>query len=178
MKKQPPQIKDYYKKIEAEIGHFVHHLLNGVEIQYPSEHRLYFDPKDYANEAKAFLKDLAKTDLHSAIECIVSSWFEKHPDQLECYFDLKSIKNELKLYYKANGFKQDFGDKELKISMKKDFDSERSTKVTRPDSLAFLETIKGVPSDNPERKSLWWCLERSEIMGEDSIFDSSKIMAM
>ena len=178
MKKQPPQIKDYYKKIEAEIGHFVHHLLNGVELQYPSEHRLYFDPKDYANEAKAFLKDLAKTDLHSAIECIVSSWFEKHPDQLECYFDLKSIKNELKLYYKANGFKQDFGDKELKISMKKDFDSERSTKVTRPDSLAFLETIKGVPSDNPERKSLWWCLERSEIMGEDSIFDSSKIMAM
>jgi len=176
METTPPQIKDYYKKIEAEIGHFVYDLLNEVDFDYPREARLYFDPKEYSNGAKDFLKDLAKTDLHSSIEAITASWFEKNPSELQCYVDLKTIKEELKKYYRANGFKQDYGDKDIKVTFKKDFNIERSGKLTRPDSFAFLDPIKGEEQVNPERRSSWWCLERSQILGEDAIFDSTNIM--
>ena len=175
MKTTPPQIKDYYKKIEDEIGYFVYDLLHTVDIKYPSEHRLYFDPKDYSNEAKAFLKDLSKTDLHSSIEGIISDWFQKFPEANECFFDLKTLKVELKKYYRANGFKQDYVDKDIKVCMKKDFDVERTSLLTRPDSLQFKEPVGNLSGDYPDRRSQWWTLERSQLLGEDAIFDASNI---
>ena len=175
LKNKPPQIKDYYKKIEEEMGAFVYDLLNAVDFEYPREPRLYFEPSEYSNEAKAFLKDLAKTDLHSSIENIVADWFEKFPEENECFVDLKTIKDGLKKYYRANGFKQDYGDKDIKVCFKKDFDIERTTKLTRPDSFAFTEAVGKLPAEKPERRSSWWTLERVTLLGEDAMFEMSNI---
>lgn len=172
MTQKPPQIKDYYKKIENEIGHFVHHLLNNVQFEYPREGRLYFEPEEYSNDIKDFIKDLSKSDLVGAIEIIISDFFEHNPDEAQCYFDLKSLKNALSDYVRVNKLKIEIGDKDIKTAIKKHFGLERSNPLSRPDSLTFtkLEKFK------PERRSAWWVLERSEILGADAIFDSNKIV--
>ena len=91
--------------------------------------------------------------MHSAIESIISGWFEKHKEEKECFFDLKTIKMELKKYYKLNSFKIDWTDKDVKLSMKKDFNKERGTLLTRPDSLEFKETVGNLPGEFPDRRS-------------------------
>ena len=175
MNQEPPKNKNYYEEIESQMGHFVYHLLNKVKFEYPREGRLYFEPEEYATSAKEFIKDLSKSDMYNAIDTILADWFERYSDQNECYFDLKSIKTELIKYCNVNKIKMNTSDTSIKVCLKKEFSIERGNKLTRPDCLAFVDAVGSLKAEYPHRRSAWFTIERSEVLGDDALFDMDKI---
>lgn len=175
MNEEPPKNKNYYEEVEAQIGHFAYHLLNEVEFEYPREGRLYFEPEEYATDAKEFIKDLSKSDMYNAIDSIIADWFERYPDRDECYFDLKSIKKELIRYCTLNKIKMNTSDTAIKVCLKKEFGIERGNKLTREDCLNFVDAIGSMKAEYPQRRSAWFTLSRSEVLGDDALFNVDKI---
>lgn len=164
------KVSNYYQKIQDEMGHFVDYLIKEIvptlkmkNGKLDTTNRLYFDPKQYDNSAKDFVKKLHKSPVYEAVMDTVCDFFEKYEEENECWFDLKAIKE-------ANNWKQakDPNNKDIKLMLKQELDLEPTNILDRPDSLRFISNTK------PKRKSKWYCITRQQAIG-DSIFDMGAI---
>ena len=173
IKEPKNKVTNYYHTIQKEMGHFVDYLIKSIvpllKTQYnetgqevlDTTHRLYFDPSEYETELKSFVKALNKSDTYESILDKVSDFFEKFPEEEECFFDMKSMKEANKWKYKG-----DPGNKQIKICMKKEFGLETSKQVVRPDHLRWA----GHQADlKPSRSSQWYSLTRQKVIG-DTLF--------
>ena len=175
IKEKPKNVvANFYQKIEDEMGHFVHYLINNIVPQLrvaadgtldTSAGRLYFDPSEYATDAKEFAKSLNRGPVYEGIMDAVSNFFEKFPDEDECYFDLKSLKESLNWTKKG-----DPTNTQIKVSVKQHFDQDTSKLLERPDSLRWAGRSEGL---QPRRKSQWYCLTR-EFVIDGQLFEMSK----
>ena len=164
----PPKVINYYGKIESEIGHFAHHLLS-IDLIPEKQivERLYFSTEQYVTDVKKFLKDASNSILYETIKNILSDFFEKHKDEKTVFFDLKSITSIL---IKSRKFR-DIEAKEIKMCLKKEFKKDPSNSLTRPDSLSFQDILGDLETEKPSRRSHWFIFERSEVLGENAIFE-------
>lgn len=164
---KPPQVKDYYAKVEREMGCFIHYLLNEVELDQTNKKtpRLYFEPSEYQTTTKDWLTEVNKHEHYHGILDLLSQWFEQNPDFDDCFIDYTSVKK-----YWPKDLHQ--GTKHFSMLMKKEFKKEPTNILERPISLA-VDTKLG--TDIPMKKNKWYHFTRSEILHEDAIFDSTQI---
>jgi phage/plasmid-associated DNA primase len=164
------KVSNYYQKVQDEMGHFVDYLIKQIvptlkmkNGKLDTTNRLYFDPKQYDNSAKDFVKKLHKSPIYEAVMDTVCDFFEKYEDENECWFDLKAIKE-------ANNWKynKDPNNKDIKLMLKQELDLEPTNALDRPDSLRFIGDTK------PNRRSKWYCVNRQQAIG-DSIFNMEAI---
>lgn len=167
------KVTNYYEKIQAEMGHFVDYLIKEVKPtlkmrgqELDTTERLYFSPKEYETDAKKWIKQLHRNPILEDILDTVCDFFERFPDQDECWFDLKSLK-ETRRWLKP----QDPNNKQIKLVLKEELDLEPSNPLDRPDSLRWA----GKSDDlKPRRRSHWFMLTRQQAMG-DSLFSMEAI---
>jgi len=164
-------VTNFYQKVQDEMGYFVHHLVNTVVPQLrideggnldTSRGRLYFNPADYATDAKHFAQSLNKGPVYEGVMDAVSSFFEKYEDEDECWFDLKSLKEVLR-WNKHN----DPSNTQIKVMMKQHFDQDISKSLDRSDCLRWIGNAEGLKS---RRRSHWYCLTRDVVIN-DQLFD-------
>lgn len=167
------KVTNYYEKIKAEMGHFAHYLVNQVAPtlklrgdQLDTSERLYFHPSQYETSAKNWIKQLHKNPVLEDILDTVCDFFEKFPNEDECWFDLKSIKEARN--WKRGG---DPNNKEIKLVLKDGLNVEATNPLERPDSLRWVGNTEEL---KPKRLSRWFCITRQEAIG-DSIFDMEAI---
>ena len=162
------KISQYKEKVEAEMGHFAHYLLTYVAPELrldkdgnldTSHSRLYFAPEDYVTKIKGFMQDLSNSELYEQILDSICKHFEIHEDQDKCFADLDSIKDQLGL-----GKKGMPNNKEIKMCMKNEFKKDRSTTITRPDSLRFDPKYPKILEKQPTRRGNWWIFDRETVM--------------
>jgi hypothetical protein len=168
------KVANYYQQIQKEMGHFVDFLIKNIvptlktqqnergETVLDTTNRLYFHPSEYETELKQFVKSLNKSDTYEAILDTVSGFFEKFPKENECYFDMKSIKE-------ANNWKHkgDPNNRQIKVTMKRDFGLEPTKQIIRPDHLRWVGQSDSL---KPSRSSQWFCLTRQEVI-QDALFN-------
>jgi len=156
----PKRTEDYYGKVEKEMGHFMHHLVNvvGPTLEYPVKPRLYFEPEEFHTAAKDFIRDYNKGEIYEKIRDTFEDFFEQFEDE-ECNFDLGSLKE-------ATGL--DEGDKKIKECLAFEFGIKTRTGNTwRYDSFRFDPEV--VPSvfeteSRPKRKARWFTAKREKIV--------------
>jgi hypothetical protein len=164
-------VANYYQKIEAEMGHFVNYLVEEIVPSLRLDHdgnldtsrgRLYFSPTDYKTDAKEFARSLARGPIADAIEEKVADFFEKFPEEEECFFDMKSIKEACNWNKKGEP-----NNKDIKLVMKREWNLETGNALERADSLRWLGNDEQL---KPTRKSHWYYLTREQVIGE-TLFD-------
>ena len=168
------KVADYYQQIQREMPAFANFLINEIVPQLrlnaagklDTTNRLYFNPTQFETDAKKFVKSINKSSTYEAILEQVSDFFERFPDQDECYFDFKSIKETCGWKYKS-----DPGNKEIKLCMKQEFNYETTNSLDRPDSLRWAGSTQEL---RPTRRSQWYQMTRQEVIG-DSLFNMKSI---
>ena len=165
------QISNFYERVENEMGHFVYYLINNIVPQLridgegnldTSRGRLYFSPDEYATEAKAFAQSLNKGPIYESVMDVVSNFFDKYPEEDECFFDLKSIKDTLK-WHRSN----DPSYTQIKIMMKQNWNQSPTKVLERPDSFRWVGDHEDL---KPRRKSRWYSLDRKTVI-DDGLFN-------
>jgi hypothetical protein len=170
-------VSNYYVQIQKEMGHFAYYLKNHVVPNLrlaadgsldTSESRLYFKASEYETEAKVNLKTFNHSAVYEDLSTEVMDFFGQFPEENECYIDLKSIKTRLK-YTSIHSP----GNKDIKKCLVDEFNLPTSSRpLTRPDHFNWkhgaLEDYK------PERRSQWFCFQRSEFYkdGEELVQSS------
>lgn len=165
------QISNFYERVENEMGHFVYYLINNIVPQLridgegnldTSRGRLYFSPDEYATEAKAFAQSLNKGPIYESVMDVVSNFFDKYPEEDECFFDLKSIKDTLN-WHRSN----DPSYTQIKIMMKQNWNQSPTKVLERPDSFRWVGDHEDL---KPRRKSRWYSLDRKTVI-DDGLFN-------
>lgn len=164
------RVPNYYERIQKEMGHFVDYLVKSVVPtlkvnqfgELDTTNRLYFAPSEYETETKQFVKSINKTPCYEAIMETCSRFFEKFPDETECWFNIQSMKDANDWKYKTSP-----NNKEIKMTMKNEFDQEQSNRLTRPDSLKWAGNSDDL---RPTGFANWYMLTRDEVIG-DKLFN-------
>jgi hypothetical protein len=162
------KVENYYDKIQAEMGHFAHYLLNEVEVEHPSRRsaRLYFEPEEYHTAAKDFVKDYNKGDLYEKLLDVFNDFFSKFDDHDVLYFDLKT------LIKKVNSDKEKYSATELKEAIAKHFGVKSKTNnLLRPNGLDYQQGIDPSQYEIPEKKTQWYQVRRDLIVKEDPLVE-------
>jgi uncharacterized protein (UPF0297 family) len=164
------KVTNYYQKIQDEMGHFADYLVKQVvptlkirNGNLDTSERLYFNPSEYENSAKDFIRQLHKDPVLESIMDTVCDFFEKYPEEETCNFDLKSIKEANEWNYS-----KDPNTKKIKLVLKEELDIEATNPLDRHDSLRFISDTK------PKRRSHWFCITRQQAIG-DSIFNMEAV---
>lgn len=164
------KVSNFYERVKAEMGHFVHYLVEEIKPQLnvdengelsTDKSRLYFAPEEYQTNIKSSLKLLNKSELSEDIQSIIMDFFAKYPDEEKCFADLKSLKSALgKSVQRFNR-----PNNEIKLTLMKEFNIEQPTNyLTRPDHLNWL----GHHDDlKPERHSRWYVFSRADFFGDE-----------
>jgi len=164
------RVPNYYDRIQKEMGHFVDYLVKTVVPtlkvngfgELDTTNRLYFAPSEYETETKQFVKSINKTPCYEAIMETCSRFFEKFPDETECWFNIQSMKDANDWKYKTSP-----NNKEIKMTMKNEFNQEQSNRLTRPDSLKWAGNSDDL---RPTGFANWFMLTRDEVIG-DKLFN-------
>lgn len=150
---------NFYQQVEKEMGCFIWHILNRVEIDEKSTARLYFKPEEYETSIKKWVKNNSKSEMYHQIMDELADWFSQHKDRDECYIDYKSVKR-----YWPKTLHQ--GTKLFNTCMKKEFGKNPVSPILREDSLALGSLL---PNEQVEkRKRGWFVFTRAEILPEDT----------
>ena len=168
------KVTNYYQQIQKEMPHFAKYLIKHIVPQLKRDRngnldtteRLYFSPKQYETEAKKFVKSLNKSPIYEGILEQVSDFFEKFPDQDQCYFDFKSIKEACGWKYKG-----DPNNKQIKLCMKQEWNQETTNTLDRPDSLRWAGNSDDL---RPTRKSQWYEFTRDRVI-DDVLFSMESV---
>lgn len=173
--KPKTSVSDYYGRIEKEMGHFAHYLINeiGPKIRLDAngkpdteKSRLYFAPEDFKTDVKDMVKNLSNSDLYEIISDTIANFFQKYPDETTCYADLKSIIDHLPLNFKNIGYKK------IKLCLQQEFGVPVSaTLLKRPDSLNWIGNEEGLKTT---RLSRWFSFDRKNFI-DDLFLDMSKV---
>ena len=93
----PEKHDDFIEKLRLEVGHFLWYLDNEfIPSRTSSKERLWFHPTEYWTIAKDLaMKDSSTRESRSIKEALLN-WFDETGEE-ECYFDLKSLKEYIKL---------------------------------------------------------------------------------
>ncbi len=164
---KPPQVENYYDKIEKEMGCFIHHLLNEVHVEKPSKKspRLYFEADQYNTGTKDWLREVNKPKEYHEMLDLITQWFVDNPTMNDFFVDYSAVKK----YWPKD---LHLGTKSFSMVMKKEFNKDLTSLLLRPDSLAFNSRLD---SDTPMRKNKWYHFTRNEVLNEDNIFDTQQI---
>ena len=170
------KVANYYERVEQEMGHFVDYLIEEIvptlkldpkdSTKLDTTNRLYFKPSEYETDAKRFVKSLNKGPIHEAVMEQVSDFFEKWPEETECYFDMKSIKQACNWKYKG-----DPNNSQIKVYMKEEWNLEPSNMLSRPDSLRWGDNRA---DEQPKRTTSWYTLTRDQVIGS-AVFELSGV---
>ena len=168
------KVANYYKQIQKEMPYFAAYLIKHIAPQLRKDSkgnldatsRLYFDPSQYETDAKKFVRALNKSAIYESILEKVSDFFERFPDQDQCYFDFKSIKEACNWKYKA-----DPNNKDIKLCMKQEWNRETTNTLDRADSLRWAGNSADL---RPTRKSQWYEFTRQEVIG-DTLFSMKEV---
>tara|TARA_R110000803_G_scaffold51703_2_gene106697 strand:+ start:798 stop:3044 length:2247 start_codon:yes stop_codon:yes gene_type:complete len=163
------RVANYYERVEQEMGHFVDYLIEEVVPHLRQDrrgnldttNRLYFAPEEYETEVKAFVKGINKSLCYEAIMETCSRFFELFPEESECWFNIQSIKDANDWKYKTSP-----NNKEIKMTMKNEFDIEMTKRLVRPDSLKW---VGNDPLLRPTGFANWFLLTRDQVIG-DALF--------
>lgn len=162
------KVTNYYEKIAAEMGHFAHYLINTIVPSLKTEqdargnevldttNRLYFHPSEYETSAKEFIKSLNKGPIWDGILNTLGEFFEKFPEEANCHFNIKSLKEACNWKWKG-----DPTNTEIKSALKELFNKVASARLTRPDSLNFQ--TGGIGESRPESHNFWFIFSREEV---------------
>ncbi len=89
---KPQKHVGFEKKLGEEVGAFLYYLDNQyTPSRTESAERLWFHPDEYYTVAKGLAKDESAGYLSKRIKGILIDFFDDHPEEEVCYFDLKSI---------------------------------------------------------------------------------------
>ena len=148
----PEKHDDFVEKLRAEVGHFLWYLDNEyVPSRTSSKERLWFHPKEYWTIAKDLAMKDSSTRESRSIKEALQTWFDDNNEEEVCYFDLKSLRDYIKLvtdFDIAKGNLKDCLLDELK------WGEPSTSRAIVPDHLAHIDKCPNCPWD--VRKMSYW----------------------
>jgi len=167
--KTPEKHEEFVEKLKAEVGHFLWYLDNEfTPSRLSSKERLWFNPKEYWTIAKEFAMKDSSTKESRAIKESLQTWFDETGEEY-CYFDLKSLKDYIKLITDFDIHKGT-----LKDCLLDDLKwGDAATRKAVPDHLTNTEKCPNSPWD--VRKMSYWKIS-SELKPAEELNGMEKLL--